>query len=94
MKKRKIIALIMSALLMCATFAVCCSAAEGAAFNIDTDVLTPVKTALTEFLTVQNIVAVIVAGIGLSLGFVLMWFGYRKVKGMILGAARKGKLGG
>ena len=93
MKKRRIITLVLSALLMCATFAICC-AAEGAAFNIDTDVLTPVKTALTEFLTIQNIVAVIVAGIGLSLGFVLMWFGYRKVKGMILGAARKGKLGG
>ena len=92
MKKRKIITLVLSALMMIATFAVCCSAAGE--FNIDTDVLTPVKTALTEFITIQNIIAVLTAGIGLSLGFVLMWFGYRKVKGMILGAARKGKLGG
>lgn len=91
--KKRIFALVMSALLMFSTLAICC-AAEGTAFSIDTDVLTPIKTALTEFITVQNIIAVIVAGIGLSLGFVLMWFGYRKVKGMILSAARKGKLGG
>lgn len=91
--KKRIFAVVMTALLMCATFALCVGA-EGTAFDIGTDVLTPIKTALGEVITVQNIVAVIVAGIGVSLGFVLMWFGYRKVKGMILSAARKGKLGG
>lgn len=63
-------------------------------FNLSTSVLEPIKTALGEYLTVQNIVSVVVAGIGISLVFVLMWFGYRKVKSMIMQAMKKGKLGG
>lgn len=93
MNKRRIITLVLTAVLMCATFAIFV-AAEGTAFDIDTDVLTPVKTALGEYITVANVVKVVTAGIGISLGFVLAWFGYRKVKAMILSAARKGKLGG
>lgn len=93
MNKRRIVTLVMTALLMCSMFAICC-AAEGTGFSIDTDVLTPIKTALGEYLTIQNIITVVVAGIGISLGFVLAWFGFRKVKSMIMQAAKKGKLGG
>ena len=63
-------------------------------FNLSSSVLEPIKTALGEYLTVTNIVSVVVAGIGISLVFVLMWFGYRKVKSMIMQAMKKGKLGG
>ena len=93
MNKRKIISLVLTAVLMCATFAILV-AAEGTAFDIDSDVLSPIKTALGEFINIGNIIKVVIAGIGVSLGFVLAWFGFRKVKSMILAAASKGKLGG
>lgn len=91
--KKRIFAVVMTALLMCATFALCV-AAEGTAFDVDADVLSPIKTALGEYINIGNIIKVVVAGIGVSLGFVVAWFGFRKVKSMIMAAASKGKLGG
>lgn len=90
--KKKIVAVLLMAV-MALTMAVGASAADGS-FDIGVDVVTPITSAINQTVTVQNVIAVVVAGIGISLVFVLMWFGYRKVKSMIMQAMKKGKLGG
>lgn len=93
MTKKKFITMVVTLAIMCLTLTIFV-AAEGAAMDVDADVLTPVKTALSEYINIGNIIKVVVAGIGISLGFVLAWFGYRKIKSMVMAAASKGKLGG
>ena len=88
--KKKIVAVLLMAV-MALTMAV---GASAAAFDVQSDVITPVTTAINETVTVQNVIAVVVAGLGIALAFVLMWFGYRKIKNMSMSAMKKGKLGG
>lgn len=92
--KKKITAIMFTAMFVFA--AAFSSFAEGATdptFDV-TSCIDPIKTAIFNVFTTANIVSILVAGIGGSLGFVLLWFGFRKVKGMITGAVKKGKLGG
>ena len=90
--KKKIVAVLLMAV-MALTMAVGASAADGS-FDIGADVVTPVTSAINQTVTVSNVVAVIVAGLGIALVFVLLWFGYRKLRNMAMSAMRSGKLGG
>lgn len=49
-------------------------------------------TAIKAQITDANIVAVLAGGVGAAIGFVLLWFGIRKVVRMVMGAFRKGRL--
>lgn len=49
-------------------------------------------TGLTSQISVENIVGVIAAVIGVCVGLVFMWWGARKVVSMLMAAFRKGKV--
>lgn len=51
-----------------------------------------VITALQEQISVSTIVGVLAAGAGLAVGFVFMWWGVRKLIGVIMNAVRKGRV--
>ena len=51
-----------------------------------------VLTAMTSQISVSTIVGVIAAVIGAGIGLVFMWWGVRKLIGVIMNAFRKGKL--
>lgn len=51
-----------------------------------------VLTAMTSQISVGTIVGVIAAVIGAGIGLVFMWWGVRKLIGVIMNAFRKGKL--
>lgn len=48
--------------------------------------------AATGTLSIGNIVAIIVAGIGAVIGLFLAWWGVRKLMGMLMAAFKKGKV--
>lgn len=52
-----------------------------------------VITALTGQITVANIVAVIAAVIGVTVGIAFMWWGARYASRKIMGALKKGRTG-
>lgn len=54
---------------------------------------TSILTAIQEQISVSTIVGVLASAVGISVGLVFMWWGARKVTGMLMGAFRKGKLG-
>lgn len=58
---------------------------------ITTTELEPIKTALTDYINVGNIVTYLAYGIGACIVLVLFWFGVRKLVSMVMGAFRKGK---
>lgn len=56
--------------------------------------LSSIFTAITSQLTVSNIVGVLAGAVGIAIGFVFMWFAYRKGKSIITSAFKKGSLKG
>ena len=54
--------------------------------------VTPLVTALTTSVTPADVVALLAVVIGAGMGFVLVWFGSRKVTSGFMGALKKGKL--
>ncbi len=65
--------------------------AEGAvSTDLDT-FLTTIKGGLTEF-TTTNLGKILVAGLAVSVGLVIAWFGYRFVKRKVSGAMKSGRL--
>lgn len=54
--------------------------------------VTPLVTALTTSVTPADVVALLAVVIGAGMGFVLVWFGSRKVISGFMGALKKGKL--
>lgn len=49
-------------------------------------------TAVTTQVNVANIVAVLASVVGIAIGLVFMWWGIRKATGIIMKAAKRGKL--
>lgn len=67
--------------------------ADGAAATVATDLdgfLTSVTGGLADF-SVANLGKVLVAGLGISVGLVLCWFGYRWVVRRVMDALKKGR---
>lgn len=69
------------------------AAIEVTAPTVNTSDLTnTVDTMLGSVFTVDNLVTVIVAALGISVGFFIFWFAYRFIKGKATKAMLKGKL--
>lgn len=69
-------------------------AAEGETTGVASSLgtfLDTVKGGLTDF-NVVNLGTVLVAGLGLTAGLALAWFGYRFIVRKVSGAMKKGKL--
>lgn len=56
--------------------------------------LSSIFTAITTQITVANIVGVLAGAVGIAIGFVFMWFAYRKGKAIVTAAFKKGSLKG
>ena len=56
------------------------------------DALQPIITALTASITPAQIIAILAIMIGVGMGFVLMWFGVRKLVSIFRKAVMKGKI--
>ena len=66
--------------------------ADGAAVATDLDTfITTIKGALAD-LTSSNLAKILVAGLGISAGLFLAWFGYRWVIRKVSGGIKKGRL--
>lgn len=51
-----------------------------------------VITALQEQISVSTIVSVLAMGAGIAVGFAFMWWGVRKLIGVLMNAFKKGKV--
>ena len=61
--------------------------------TVDAQSLTDtIKTLLGSVFTVDNLVTVILAALGLCVGLFFFWFSYRFIKRRVEGALKKGKL--
>lgn len=67
---------------------------EGAGMEFGVTQLQSILTSLTSVIDVTTIVGFLVAIIGVAAVFALMWFGVRKGLSMVMGAVRKGRIGG
>lgn len=52
----------------------------------------PILTALQNGLSSSEIVAIIAAGLGVSVGMVILWWGSRKLVNMVMSAFKSGKI--
>lgn len=66
------------------------AAEAGVPTDLDT-FITTIKGALAD-LTTSNLAKILVAGLGISAGLFLAWFGYRWVIRKVSGGIKKGKL--
>lgn len=66
------------------------AAEAGVATDLDT-FITTIKGALAD-LTITNLAKILVAGLGISAGLFLAWFGYRWVIRKVSGGIKKGRL--
>lgn len=66
------------------------AAEAGVTTDLDT-FITTIKGALAD-LTTSNLAKVLVAGLGISAGLFLAWFGYRWVVRKVSGGIKKGRL--
>lgn len=64
----------------------------GEAVAITTTELDPIKTAVTNYINVGNIVTYLAYGLTAALVLVLFWFGIRKLMGMIMSAFKRGRV--
>lgn len=64
----------------------------GEAVAITTTELDPIKTAVTNYINVANIVTYLAYGLTAALVLVLFWFGIRKLMGMIMSAFKRGRV--
>lgn len=63
--------------------------AEGAASTID---FSPILTALQSGISSGDVVTIIASGLGVAAGFVVLWWGSRKLVGMVMSAFKSGKI--
>lgn len=59
---------------------------------MDANVLEPLTTAITSAITPAQLIGVLATVVGIGMGFVLMWFGVRKIKSIFTSAFQSGKL--
>lgn len=53
---------------------------------------TPILNALSSGLSSSEIIAIIAAGLGVSVGMVILWWGSRKLVKMVMSAFQSGKI--
>lgn len=89
MRKRTLVSLVLVALMICAmavpTFAAEVDPVEYSDFE-------SLITTMQGQISVQTVVAILAAAIGVCIGLVFMWWGARKVTGMLMAAFKKGKI--
>lgn len=52
----------------------------------------PILTALQSGISSAEIVSIIASGLGVAAGFVILWWGSRKLVGMVMAAFKSGKI--
>lgn len=87
--KRKIVSLLLVALLIC-SLAVPSFAAE--VTPVQYSDFEPIITTLQAQISIETVVAILVACVAASVGLVFMWWGSRKVTGALMAAFKKGKI--
>lgn len=65
--------------------------AAGAAETVTTSTIMDILTAITSTFSISQIVAMIAGLLGVSMGFVFLWWGVRKGSKMIFKAVKSGK---
>ena len=65
---------------------------SSASTAIGSSAFSSVINAVTAQISVSTIVEVLAYAVPICIGLVFMWWGVRKVTGMVMGAFRKGKL--
>lgn len=66
---------------------------EGEVSTVGWDDIKVIIDPITTQFSVSNIALIIAGVLGVSVGFVFMWWGVRKLYGIVLKAAKKGKGG-
>lgn len=89
MLKKKIMPLTLALCLALSVGSMCFASGESLASTLD---FTGITSAVTSAITPTDIITVIAATIAAGIGFVLAWFGIRKVKGALSRAIFKGRL--
>lgn len=59
---------------------------------VDYSTFSAVIEAITAQISVAQIVAILASAVGISIAFVFMWWGLRKVTRMVMGSARSGTI--
>lgn len=65
---------------------------EGAAMDFSVTELAQITSAITDVISVTDIVTLIASILGVGAVFVLMWFGIRKGKSTVLNAIKNGRI--
>lgn len=65
---------------------------EGAALDFTVAELGQITSAITDVISVTDIVTLIASILGVGAVFVLMWFGIRKGKATVLNAIKNGRI--
>lgn len=60
--------------------------------EVDVGGLVNSVTGMMGSFTTDNLILILTAGIGISAGLVLLWFGFNWIKRKVMGALKKGKL--
>lgn len=80
-------------LLLCMMSALAFFAAEtGSSTAVTADTIKPLIDSITSQLTPASIISILSLVIAAAVGFVFLWWGIRKVAGVIITAFKKGKL--
>lgn len=53
---------------------------------------TPITNALSSAISSEEIITIIATGLGVAASFVVLWWGSRKLVGMIMSAFKSGKI--
>lgn len=65
---------------------------EGTTAIISAESWEPILEALTAQISVSTVIGVLATVIAVCAGFAFMWWGVRKVSGMLMNAFKKGKI--
>lgn len=76
-------------IVLCLAMSSMCFASET---SVEAPDFTPIITALNGVITPTILITIIAATIAVGAGFVLMWFGFRKLKSAFVRGFSKGKL--
>lgn len=92
-KRNKVITVVMIAMMAVSVLAIGVSAAEGSTVSTDLSTfIDSIKGALADF-TTTNLATILVTAVSLTAGLGIAWFAYRLIKGKVVSALKRGKIG-
>lgn len=91
---KKIKVALTTAMIMCTTSAMALAEETGTNMTMSTTQLKTIMDSVTGTVNVGAIIGFLGAIFAVAASFALMWFGVRKAISVIMGAVRKGRIGG